>query len=121
MVKLFWLSYIFAFAVDNLVSLRIFLAFEILQNFILLLMVLLPAASVNEAAKAARDVVISLPSWYPNNYRPLKLHIRRHFMQELSLTLWKIYRIDKPLVISALGSLLSYGILVGTLGAIQST
>ncbi|GIZ04642.1 hypothetical protein CEXT_164861 [Caerostris extrusa] len=42
-------------------------------------------------------------------------------LPQTALTLWKIYRIDKSLLISAIGTLISYGILVGTLGSVQNS
>ncbi|GFQ71460.1 uncharacterized protein TNCT_83241 [Trichonephila clavata] len=82
-------------------------------------MILYSAAIANEAAMLAQDTVISVPAWFRQNYKELKMMIRRRFKRKYSLTLWKIYVIDKRLLISALGNLVTYGILLGTLGSLQ--
>ncbi|GIY94381.1 uncharacterized protein CEXT_369191 [Caerostris extrusa] len=92
-----------------------------LQYFVLLLITLTPAAAANQAAAMARKIVLSLSAWFPNQYIIIKLHVRRKFMHKTTLTLWKIYRIDKSLLIIAIGSLISYRILVGTLGSVQNS
>ncbi|GIY10948.1 uncharacterized protein CEXT_219851 [Caerostris extrusa] len=92
-----------------------------LQYFVLLLITLTPAAAVNQAAAMARELVLSLPGWIPKRYSIIKALICRSFMGKTSLTLWKIYRIDNSFLISAIGTLISYGILVGTLGSVQSS
>ncbi|GIY91005.1 uncharacterized protein CDAR_550201 [Caerostris darwini] len=81
---------------------------------------MLPGAAVNRIAEVAKDVIISCPGWYPNHYNEVKACVRTRFKQKKSaLTLWKIYNIDKSLLISAVGSLVTYGILIGTLGTVQ--
>ncbi|GIY88588.1 uncharacterized protein CEXT_663661 [Caerostris extrusa] len=121
LVTLFWYGYNFAFIlyVSNVSG--IFDAIGFIQYFVLLLIILPPAAAVNQAAATARETVLSLPGWFPKQYSTIKVHVRRKFMHKTALTLWKIYRIDKSLLISAIGSLISYGILVGTLGSVQNS
>ncbi|GIY69932.1 uncharacterized protein CDAR_466961 [Caerostris darwini] len=92
-----------------------------LQYVLLLLITLIPAAAANQAAAIARAIVLSLPAWFPKRYSIIKRRVRRKFMQKTVLTLWKIYRIDKSFLISAIGHLISYGILVGTLGSVQNS
>ncbi|GIY52844.1 uncharacterized protein CDAR_432701 [Caerostris darwini] len=92
-----------------------------LQYFLLPLITLIPAAAANQAAAKAREIVLSLPAWFPKRCSIIKLHVRQKLMQKTVLTLWKIYRIAKSLLISAIGTLISYGILVGTLGNIQNS
>ncbi|GIY47366.1 uncharacterized protein CDAR_501941 [Caerostris darwini] len=99
----------------------IFVSIGFVQYFILLLITLTPAADVNQASAMAREFVLSLPGWIPQRYSRIKVLIRRSFMRETALTLWKIYRIDNSLLISAIGTLISYGILFGTLGIVQSS
>ncbi|GFQ72040.1 uncharacterized protein TNCT_687521 [Trichonephila clavata] len=82
-------------------------------------MILYSAAIANEAAMLAQDTVISVPAWFRQNYKELKMMIHRRFKRKYSLTLWKIYVIDKRLLISALGNLVTYGILLGALGSLQ--
>ncbi|GIY10933.1 uncharacterized protein CEXT_219741 [Caerostris extrusa] len=120
LTSLFWYGYSFAFPpnADNVTG--IFFAMGFLQYFVLLLITLIPAAAANQAAEMARGFVLSLPAWFPKQYSMIKVHVRRNFMHKTTLTLLEIYRIDKSLLISAIGSLISYGILVGTLGSVQN-
>ncbi|GIY38483.1 uncharacterized protein CDAR_39211 [Caerostris darwini] len=91
------------------------------EYFVLLLITLTPAAAANHAAAMQREIVLSLPAWFPKRYRIIKLHVHRKFMHKTALTLWKIYRIDKSLLMSSVGTLISYGILVGTLGSVPNS
>ncbi|GIY52836.1 uncharacterized protein CDAR_432651 [Caerostris darwini] len=118
---LFYYGFSFAFSpnVNNVTDMIVSIGF--LQYFVLLLITLTPAAAVNQAAAMARKLVLSLPGWIPKRYSIIKALICRSFMGNTSLTLWKIYRIDNSLLISAMGTLISYGFLVGTLGSVQSS
>ncbi|GFR16030.1 uncharacterized protein TNCT_440011 [Trichonephila clavata] len=79
---------------------------------------MLPASSANKAGKDARDIILSLPGWFPQHHRKLKLAVRRKFKQtEYSLTLWKTYLINRSMLISALGTLVTYGIIIATFGS----
>ncbi|GIY07663.1 hypothetical protein CDAR_216701 [Caerostris darwini] len=89
--------------------------------FVLLMMILPSAAAANQAAATAREIVLSLPGWFPKRFSIIKLLVCRSFKSETALTLWNIYRIDKSMLISAIGTLISYGILLGTLGSVQSS
>ncbi|GIY88590.1 uncharacterized protein CEXT_663681 [Caerostris extrusa] len=121
LVTLFWLGYSFAFMPNVNSATSIFVAMGFIQYFVLLLITLPPAAAVNHAAARARETVLSLPGWFPKRYSIIKMYVRRRFMHKTALTLWKIYRIDKSLLISAIGTLISYGILFGTLGSVQNS
>ncbi|GFS74837.1 uncharacterized protein NPIL_22201 [Nephila pilipes] len=79
-------------------------------------MVMLTASFVNQAAEVPRDMVVSLPGLFPKHYLKLKIYLRREFKQQGPvLTLWKIYKINESLLISAIGTLITYGIILGTL------
>ncbi|GBL92380.1 hypothetical protein AVEN_174677-1 [Araneus ventricosus] len=82
---------------------------------------MIPAAAANEAARVARDVALSLPTLYPQRHQEANLLLFNISAREPSLTLWKIYRIEKSLLISTVGSLVTYGLLVGTFGTVSST
>ncbi|GIY26605.1 uncharacterized protein CDAR_41391 [Caerostris darwini] len=120
LTSLFWYGYSFAFPPNANNVTGIFFSIGFVQYFLMLLITLIPAAAANQAAALAREFVLSLPAWFPKRYRVIKVHVRRKFMHKTALTLWKIYRIDNSLLISAIGSLISYGILLGTLGSVQN-
>ncbi|GFW48147.1 hypothetical protein TNCV_4937531 [Trichonephila clavipes] len=46
----------------------------------------------------------------------IKHRLKEYLTRETHLTLWKIYVIDMPLVITSFGTLLTYGMLLGTVG-----
>ncbi|GIY03043.1 uncharacterized protein CDAR_511451 [Caerostris darwini] len=121
LASLFWYGYSFAFPpnADNVTNMCFSIGF--VQYFILLLITLSPAAAANQAAATAREFVLSFPGWFPMRYSLINLHVRREFMHKTALTLWKIYRIDNSLTIRAIGSLISYGILVNTLGSVHNS
>ncbi|GIY38495.1 hypothetical protein CDAR_39291 [Caerostris darwini] len=99
----------------------LFFSMGFMQYFVLLMMILPSAAAANQAATTAREIALSLPGCFPKRYSTIKLLVCRSFMPNTSLTLWNIYRIDKSLLISAIGTLITYGILLGTLGSVQSS
>ncbi|GIY32254.1 uncharacterized protein CDAR_451471 [Caerostris darwini] len=121
MVGLFWsiCSFILFFDFDYLIY---FCSFVVSMHYLMMMqMIILPASDINLGAQMARDVIISLPGWFPQQHDELKIRIRRGLNKKIGLTLWKIYKIDKSLFISAIGTLITYGVLVGTLGSIHSS
>ncbi|GFU06047.1 uncharacterized protein NPIL_164591 [Nephila pilipes] len=122
MAGLFWTGFSLAFSLKNDYQSYACLFGATLFYSCVLLLVFLPAAVANQSAEDAKDVIISLPGWFPQHYNELKIYVRKKFKQRKSkFTLWKIYKIDKSLIISTLGTLLSYGFLIGTLGTVQNT
>ncbi|GIY87349.1 uncharacterized protein CDAR_371871 [Caerostris darwini] len=121
LATLFWYGYSFAFVSNDNKVIGIFYSIGFIQYFVLLLLTLPPAAAANQAAVTAREIVLSLPGWFPKRYSTITLLICRSFMHKTSLTLGNIYRIDKSLLISAIATLITYGILIGTLGSVQSS
>ncbi|GFQ96647.1 hypothetical protein TNCT_143441 [Trichonephila clavata] len=79
-------------------------------------MVIISAADANTAADVAKEAVMSLPGKIPQYYNELKIILRKDCKQNVCLTLWKMYKIDKSLIIYVLGVLMNYGILIATLG-----
>ncbi|GBM01758.1 hypothetical protein AVEN_271994-1 [Araneus ventricosus] len=47
--------------------------------------------------------------------KDMALEIERELLQENQLTIWKIYEFHRGLLIASFGTLLTYGILIGTL------
>ncbi|GBO31452.1 hypothetical protein AVEN_187692-1 [Araneus ventricosus] len=87
---------------------------------IVLLSVIFSASEAVQAGKLARELIVSLPGFLPLRYMELKKIVRRNLKREIVLTLWKTYTIDRSLLFSALGTLATYGILIATLGNVQS-
>ncbi|GFQ85913.1 uncharacterized protein TNCT_499891 [Trichonephila clavata] len=100
-------------------SLCTFLFCYIAGHLAVLFSVVMTASNVNQAAFNARSQVISLQEHTPfTKKRDLKwrqLNVKR----KVHLTLWNTYVIDRSLIWSAFGTLLTYGILIGTLGIVS--
>ncbi|GIY67916.1 hypothetical protein CDAR_619831 [Caerostris darwini] len=121
LATLFWFGYSFAFLPNDNKMLGIFTVTGFVQYFVLLMMTLPPAAAANQAAATAREIVLSLPGWFPKRHSIIKSLVCRRFQPKTALTLGKMYRIDKSMLISAIATLISYGIVLGTLGSVQSS
>ncbi|GBN87869.1 hypothetical protein AVEN_56161-1 [Araneus ventricosus] len=88
---------------------------------IVLLSVIFSASETVQAGKLARELIVSSPGAFPFRYMELKKMVRRkNLKREIVLTLWKTYTIDRSLLFSAFGTLVTYGILIATLGNVQS-
>ncbi|GFS43340.1 uncharacterized protein TNIN_368391 [Trichonephila inaurata madagascariensis] len=103
----------------------IFLTGDFLRNFIgeiwflvLLCMVILSASAVNSAFITAKEAIQSLPWKIPQYHTKLKVMIRSECITDISLTLWKTYKIERSLIFGAMGTLVTYGILLATLGGL---
>ncbi|GFT45780.1 uncharacterized protein TNCV_2008351 [Trichonephila clavipes] len=82
-------------------------------------MVILSASTANHAFFTAREALQSLPWKIPQYRDKLKEMIRSECMRGVSLTLWKVYKIERSLIFSAMGTLVTYGMLMATLGGFQ--
>ncbi|GFS41881.1 uncharacterized protein NPIL_599781 [Nephila pilipes] len=78
--------------------------------------VIVSASIANKAAEVSKEAVMSLPGIFPKYYNELKAILRKNCKQQVCLTLWNIYIIDRSLIITAIGVLVNYGIIVATLG-----
>ncbi|GBN66103.1 hypothetical protein AVEN_204400-1 [Araneus ventricosus] len=116
----FWFSYIFAFLKLSDYYSYIFIFSAIIYYMLQLLSVMLSAAAANKASEMARSTVKLMGSWIPQPYRDSDMYLRQRLKPSVHMTLWKIYKIDKSLLINSLGTLLTYGMLLGTLGSAQN-
>ncbi|GBL97566.1 hypothetical protein AVEN_163011-1 [Araneus ventricosus] len=73
---------------------------------------MLPAAAANESAEMAKSTIKLMGCCIPHSYRDLEMYLRQRWKPRVAMTLWKIYKIDKSLLISALGLV---GVYMGTL------
>ncbi|GFR11990.1 uncharacterized protein TNCT_695821 [Trichonephila clavata] len=83
-------------------------------------MIVLSGSAANEAFSKAKEAVLSLPGKVPQHYKNLKIILRSECKRDIKLTLWKTYTIHRSLFISTIGTLVTYGILVATLGTVNS-
>ncbi|GFT43278.1 uncharacterized protein TNCV_2521231 [Trichonephila clavipes] len=117
---MFWLSYRVIFVTKNGYEHYLSSMFGEIYYCSLIGMVILSASSANTAADVAKESVMSLPGKISQHYNELKAILRKDCKQNACLTVWKLYKIDRTLIISALGVLMSYGILIATLGTVNS-
>ncbi|GFU13153.1 uncharacterized protein NPIL_357541 [Nephila pilipes] len=115
-VGLFWSGYRLAFNADMtpmyLISLIYYAVFYLTHQ----LLIMISAAKVNEEADKATAAAQCLPYRISNRHQEIKFTLKGSFVQNNRLTLWNIYVLDRSLIINCFGALLTYGILLGTLG-----
>ncbi|GFT36557.1 uncharacterized protein NPIL_695881 [Nephila pilipes] len=80
------------------------------------LMIMLSASITNELANNVKFVMQCLPYRNPSQDPEMKYKFEKDLNQENCLSLWKFYVMDRSLVITSIGTLLTYGILIGSLG-----
>ncbi|KAF8778430.1 hypothetical protein HNY73_015154 [Argiope bruennichi] len=85
-------------------------------NLSLQLLIMVPALNVNESSKNVKNSLERLKLQFHKDKRENIFDFGEHFVEESNLTLWKIYIMDRPLIITSLGTLITYGIMLGTLG-----
>ncbi|GFQ94187.1 uncharacterized protein TNCT_141491 [Trichonephila clavata] len=78
-------------------------------------MIIISASAANNAFFTTKETIQSLPWKIPQYHTQLKMIIRCKCMRSVSLTLWKVYKIERSLIFSAMGTLVTYGILLATL------
>ncbi|GFY50612.1 uncharacterized protein TNIN_467681 [Trichonephila inaurata madagascariensis] len=80
------------------------------------LLVMVSASITNELASKVKCVMQGLP--YENFIQDpqRRFKFEKDLNLDNSLTLWKVYVMDRSLIITSIGTLLTYGILIGTLG-----
>ncbi|GFT46667.1 uncharacterized protein NPIL_538421 [Nephila pilipes] len=115
MGALFAFNYSVVFYPSEDIKTYFILIYGVFQNVMSLLLLMIPAAECNRVSNLALETIKSLPGWLPQHRKVLKMHIRQKHRKTFLLTLWNIYVIDKSLLISAFGTLLTYGFLVGNI------
>ncbi|GFT46664.1 uncharacterized protein NPIL_538411 [Nephila pilipes] len=115
MGTLFAFNYSVVFYPSHDIKTYFILMYWVLQYVMSLLLLIIPAAGCNRALNLAQEKIKSLPGWLPEHRKVLKMHIRKRHRKAFPLTLWNIYVIDESLLISAFGTLLTYGFLVGNI------
>ncbi|GFS41270.1 hypothetical protein NPIL_577561 [Nephila pilipes] len=79
-------------------------------------MVIISASITNELARKAKYFMNNLPNRIPQQSQRIKCILGKTCIQDYSLTLWKIYVIDRSMLFTCFGTLLTYGMLIGALG-----
>ncbi|GIY94390.1 hypothetical protein CEXT_369241 [Caerostris extrusa] len=117
---LFWYGYSFVFVPYDNDMVDIFISTGFVQYFVLLMMILLLQLQLPTKLRRHRNCSV-FARLVSKRYSIIKLLVCRRFQPKTAFTLGKMYRIDKSMLISAIATLISYGIVVGTLGSVQSS
>ncbi|GIY97699.1 hypothetical protein CEXT_553341 [Caerostris extrusa] len=76
---------------------------------------MISGAKTNEMVERAKLAVQRLSHRITDIDKESKSNMKINFLLENRFTLWKAYVLDRSLIITSLGALLTYGILIGTL------
>ncbi|GFX53076.1 uncharacterized protein TNCV_1655351 [Trichonephila clavipes] len=112
--SLFWNVYRIAFF-KNTESGYVRFTLSGIFYLVLLLQLMISGCASNELANEVRVLIQCLPRESAENEQSIN-YFKKTLLQDNGLTLWKIYVMDRSLVVCLFGSLLSYGIMLGTLG-----
>ncbi|GFR17711.1 uncharacterized protein TNCT_36921 [Trichonephila clavata] len=114
MVELFWGGYRLAFrsrrntkyVIALICSASCYLTFQLL--------IMISACMTNEMAEKVKNTLLCMKYRFSRDLRETKF--KEVSTKENNLTLWKMYFLDRSLLITSFGTVLTYGILIGTLG-----
>ncbi|GBN96551.1 hypothetical protein AVEN_268640-1 [Araneus ventricosus] len=84
--------------------------------FVHQLLIMISASTANEKAALTMK---SLSCRIPESETDMRFKLRRISGEHKSLSVWKIYVLDRSLVVTSVGTLLTYGILIGTIGKVS--
>ncbi|GBM01921.1 hypothetical protein AVEN_269534-1 [Araneus ventricosus] len=116
MLVLFWSGYRTAFPKTESSAYFIAWITTAFASLSVQMLIMVPASITNGSVKITRKAVRHIPYGYFERYSELKSMLRKIVVQETYLTLWNLYVIDGALIITGMGTLLTYGILFATLG-----
>ncbi|GIY44595.1 uncharacterized protein CDAR_124971 [Caerostris darwini] len=108
---LFWTGYNVAFITE----INLYVMAPVIHFLSHHLLLTISASMTNEKAKKAKLIIQCLLR-HSHLDKRMKIKYEMNIAMESNLTLWNIYVVDRSLLIASLGSLLTYGILLATLG-----
>ncbi|GFY46996.1 hypothetical protein TNIN_11291 [Trichonephila inaurata madagascariensis] len=117
---MFWLSYNVIFVTQDGYLHYLSCMVGELFHYSIIGLVIISASSADRAVKVAKEAVMTLPVRISQYYNELKVILRKNSKENICLTLWKAYKIDTSLIISALGVVMSYGFLIAISGTVSS-
>ncbi|GFY58009.1 uncharacterized protein TNIN_266971 [Trichonephila inaurata madagascariensis] len=116
MIVMFWRIYRLTLKATASNTYILSLTCSTISFTILLLLILISASLTNETSSKTKNFMKNVPYRIPKGSERIKYMLRKNSVQEYSLTLWKIYIIDRSLIITCFGTLLTYGMLIEALG-----
>ncbi|GIY15229.1 hypothetical protein CDAR_537991 [Caerostris darwini] len=111
---LFWTGYRIAF-LTNVHEGSFYLISPVIYHLSQHLLLMISASMTNEKAAKAKLIIQCLLRYCHLKTRK-KIKYEKRIALESNLTSWKIYVFDRSLLITSFSCLLTYGILLGTLG-----
>ncbi|GFR31486.1 uncharacterized protein TNCT_429931 [Trichonephila clavata] len=111
---LFWDAYRITFHKNETTGYLLFTLSGI-SYLVLLLQLMFSGTASNEQANLVKIHIQCLPRKTAEKQDQMNF-FKKALLQDNGLTLWKIYVMDRSLVIGTFGMLLTYGIMLGTLG-----
>ncbi|GFU17293.1 uncharacterized protein NPIL_381271 [Nephila pilipes] len=119
MAGIFRASYVLIFDRKATTMTLIYYCVALMLYLYVFLSIILSASAATQKGRVSKELIVSLPGKYPSHYKKLKMILRNNFKSDVALTLWKMYVIERSILISACGTLVTYGILIATLGNVQ--
>ncbi|GFW25951.1 uncharacterized protein TNCV_1329071 [Trichonephila clavipes] len=114
MVGLFWEGYRLAFRNYMSAAFMVCIVSSGICYLMFQLLIMISASMTNEMAEEVKSSLLCIKYRFPPDLRETKL--KEVCTKKSNLTLWKIYVMDRSVLITSFGTLLTYGILIGTLG-----
>ncbi|GIY71828.1 uncharacterized protein CDAR_312201 [Caerostris darwini] len=118
LICLFWTGYRIAFLTNHLEH-SFYLINPVFYHLSQHLLLMISASMANEKAAKAK-LIIQCMLRHCHLETSMKIKYEKNTALESNLTSWKIYVFDRSLLITSFGCLLTYGILLGTLGRDQT-
>ncbi|GFR24803.1 uncharacterized protein TNCT_271091 [Trichonephila clavata] len=115
MSGLFWASYKMAYFSDMNNCYFISMIYFTIFHSSLQLVMIISASITNELVTKLKHFVRRLPYLFPTRHSEIKFKLKQNVLQDNYLTLWNIYVINRSLIITSFGTLLTYGFLMGSL------
>ncbi|GFV64087.1 uncharacterized protein TNCV_2461141 [Trichonephila clavipes] len=116
MIGLFWCCYHVVFYSSKTTAQHSTLLCFTIVFLWLKLFILVSASITNALLDKTKNSFRCMTYRISTLHLEIKRHLKEYLTQENHLTLWKIYVMDLSLVITSFGTLLTYGMLLGTLG-----
>ncbi|GBM93615.1 hypothetical protein AVEN_202564-1 [Araneus ventricosus] len=106
-------AYMMAFSINGeVLSMACYTSYHMLN----LLLLIASASITNEAKDKTKRIINSLPYRIPALCKQIRCMIKGNYEQDNSLTLWNFCVLNRSTLTTSVGTLLTYGILLGTLG-----
>ncbi|GFS49008.1 uncharacterized protein TNIN_292801 [Trichonephila inaurata madagascariensis] len=116
MAGLFWGGYRAAFLPNKGMTYSLTLLIVLIYYLSIQVLIMVSASITNELSSKVKCVMqcLSYQNFIQDPQRKFKF--KKGLNQNNSLTLWNVYVMDRSLIITSVGTLLTYGIMIGTLG-----